>query len=517
MAPRVSDGLKWSGKLFGGLMGDIRRRAPYYLSDFRDGLHLKCMGSTLFLFFACLAPCVTFGGVMAAKTNFAIGAVEYLVATCAGGLIYGLLSGQPLVLIGGTGPILVFITILFELCRQLGLPFLPTYAWVGLWTAGFVMALAAVDASCLMRYFTRFTEEIFSGMIALIFIYEAIRSLAEIFRNLDVEKHHDTALLSLLLALGTFYIAMSLSRMRRSHYLRGWMREFLADFGPTIALAAMALVAVRLHEVSLPVLDAPERLATTSGRPWLVDIWAAPTWVRLAAAGPALLGAVLVFLDQNITARLVNSRDHRLQKGEAYHLDLAVVGLLAGACSLCGMPWLVAATVRSLNHVRSLATSEEVVRADGVTSERIIHVRENRVTALGVHLLIGAALMLLPWLKMIPLATLYGLFLYMGVITLTGNQFVNRLSLWIKDPDLYPATHYIRQVPIRAVHLFTMVQLGCLAVLWFVKSSSAGILFPLFIAALAPMRGLLSRFFSAEHLESLDAEEEPEEEVETFF
>ena len=36
------------------------------------------------------------------------------------------------------------------------------------------------------------------------------------------------------------------------------------------------------------------------------------TKVRFAAIGPALLGSVLVFLDQNITARIVNSPDHKL-------------------------------------------------------------------------------------------------------------------------------------------------------------------------------------------------------------
>ncbi|MCA9261311.1 MAG: hypothetical protein KDA61_18980, partial [Planctomycetales bacterium] len=131
------------------------------------------------------------------------------------------------------------------------------------------------------------------------------------------------------------------------------------------------------------------------------------------------------------------------------------------------------------------------MRRDGATRERIIHVRENRLTALAVHVLIGVSLLILPWLKAIPLAALYGLFLYMGVITLGGNQFVERLSLWIKDPALYPATHYIRRVPIRTVHVFTLIQLGCLAALWFVKSSRAGILFPLLIAALAPLRYVL--------------------------
>ena len=508
-----SDGLVYTGRLCGGLRQDVARRWPYYFSDFLDGLHAKCAGSTLFLFFACLAPAVTFGGVMAVQTGGQIGAVEMIAASAFCGVVFALFSGQPLIILGGTGPLLVFTAILYRLCADLGIPFLPSYGWVGLWSAGFILILAVTDASCLMRYFTRFTDEIFSALISLIFIYEAIKSLVHIFEDLDVKKHHDTALLSLLLALGTFYIAMSLSRFRRSSYLRPRIREFLADFGPAIALAAMTVISVLLHEVFLDALPAPDVFGTTNGRPWAVDLLAAPVWVRFAAIGPAMLVTVLVYLDQNITARIINSPDHRLHKGEAYHLDLGVVGLLMAVCSMFGLPWLVAATVRSLNHVRSLATTEEVVSSDGATHDRVIHVRENRLTGLTIHLLIGLSLLLLPLLKTIPMAVLYGLFLFMGVVSMSGNQFFERLSLWLKDPDLYPVTHYIRRVPRWTIHAFTLLQLSCLGVLWFVKSSGLGILFPVFIALLVPVRLLAGRLFSTEHLDALDAEEEPEEEA----
>ncbi|NOY28753.1 MAG: HCO3- transporter, partial [Planctomycetes bacterium] len=311
---------------------------------------------------------------------------------------------------------------------------------------------------------------------------------------------------------GTYLLAMNFWRFRRSDYLLPKMREFLADFGPAIALGAMTTVAVLLHEVFLDTLPSPDEFGTTSGRPWRVDLLAAPLWARFAALGPALFVALLVFLNQNITAKLVNSPDHQLRKGEAYHYDLAVVGVLIGFCSLFGLPWLVAAVVPSLNHVRSLATVEEVVLASGHTREQIIHVRENRLTGLGIHMLIGLSLLFLSWLKVIPMAALYGLFLFMGVVSMSGNQFFERLSLWLKDPALYPVTHYIRRVPRWTIHAFTLLQLACLGVLWLVKSSELGILFPVFIALLVPIRLLAGRFFAPEHLAALDAEEEPEEE-----
>lgn len=509
---KVSAGLTYTGRLFGGLKQDIGRRLPHYFSDWREGLHAKCAGSTLFLFFACLAPAVTFGGIMAIQTGGQIGAIEMIVASAFCGVIYALLSGQPLIILGGTGPLLVFTAILYRLCGDMALPFLSAYAWVGLWTAGFLILMAVTEAGCLMRYFTRFTDEIFAALISLIFIYEAIKSLIYVFQDLDVRKHHDTALLSLLLAGGTYLIAMNLSRFRRSAYLLPKMREFLADFGPAIAMGAMTVVAVLLHEVYLDVLPSPDTFGTTVGRPWAVDLFAMPMWARFAAAGPALLVALLAFLDQNITARLVNSPDHKLHKGESYHLDLAIVGGLIGVCSLFGLPWLVAATVRSLNHVRSLATVEAIVSSKEQTRERIIHVRENRMTGFAIHVLIGLSLLFLTWLKLIPMAVLYGLFLFMGVVSMSGNQLFERLSLWLKDSDSYPVTHYTRRVPHWTIHKFTLLQVICLVILWIVKSGEFGIFFPLCIALLVPVRLLAGRFFRSEHLAALDGEEEPEEE-----
>ena len=515
----VGEGLRYTGKLFGGIIEDVKRRGKVYWSDLVDGIHLKCMSSTFFLFFACLAPAIIFGGLMDSKTGSEIGAVEMIVATCFCGLVYAIFAGQPMIILGGTGPMLIFTGILYDYCQSSEIAFLPVYAWVGFWTGLILLILAATDASCLMRYFTRFTDEIFAALISVIFIYEAIDKLIHIFYKASEGGSigYDVALLSLLLALGTFYIASSLSSFRKSHLLVPSVREFLADFGPTIAIFGMALIAFLSRDIiKVQPLQAPDTFQTTTGRPWLVPFMEAPTWVIFASIIPAILCSVLVYLDQNITARLVNSRDNNLQKGESYHLDLGVVGLLVAACSLFGLPWLVAATVRSLNHVRSLATTEEVVDSTGRAHTHILHVRENRITGIMIHLLIGLSLFLLPYMKFIPLCVLFGLFLYMGVVSMKGNQFFERLSLWATDPALYPKQHYVRRVPSKTMHLFTLIQLICLAVLWVVKTSSWGILFPLFIGLLVPIRFMLNHIFDNKHIAILDAEENPEEEEETW-
>lgn len=522
--PEAPESLTFSGRFGGGIIADVTRRARCYVSDFTEGIHRKIVSSTIFLFFACLAPAVTFGGIMGDATGGQIGAVEMLIATAACGVFYALIGGQPLIILGGIGPILVFTEILYDVCGPEH--FLPAYVWVGLWTAGFLVVMAFSEASCLMRFFTRFTDDIFAALMALIFIIQALHALLVIFQRSFVHGlvTHDTALLSLILALGTFQVATMLSQFRRSRYLNSTLRMFLSDFGPTIAMASMAIVAVMARQyIPLETLNAPQTFRPTwpvdpslPARPWLIDAFAAPMWMRFAAAAPAFLAAVLVFLSQNITVRLVNSPENKLTRGSAWHYDLLVVGLLIAVCSLFGLPWLVAATVRSLAHVRALADTEDLVSRGGETQEQIIHVRENRVSGLLIHILIGFSLLALPLLKLTPMAVLYGLFLYMGVVSIRGNQFFERLCLLVMDKDLYPQTHYLRRTPVRVIHQFTLIQLTALLTLWAINLLPNALLrisFPLLIALLVPLRFLLSRLFEASHLEALDAPELPGEET----
>lgn len=502
----ISDELKPTGRLFGGIMADLKRRLPHYGSDFKDGFNAKSIGSTLFLFFACLAPAIAFGGLLSVMTEGSIGAMEMIVATAIAGILYSLTAAQPLTILGSTGPVIIFMGLLYSLCDRMAIPYLPTLSWVGLWTMVILVVLAVTDASCWIRFFTRFTDETFAALISIIFIVEALKDIVHVFT--DHKVGYATALLSLLLAVGTYSIATNLSRFRRSPYLRRWVREFLADFGPAIAIVAMTGVAFALHEVELEVLAVPESFGTTSGRPWLVNPLEAPKWVWGAAALPALLVSILLYLDQNITVRLVNNPDYNLKKGAGYHLDLLIVGLLVGLCSLLGLPWMVAATVRSLNHVRSLGN----VEADEQGREHYVSVTETRMTGLLVHLLIAGSLLVLPALQLVPMSVLFGLFLFMGIASMAGNQLFERLRLWFMEPSRYPTHYYLRAVPTKTVHKYTAIQLACLSVLWIVKTSVLGILFPLFIAILAPIRMALNKVFPAEQLALLDAEEMPEEE-----
>ena len=60
-----------------------------------------------------------------------MGTMEAVGATALGGVLYALFSGQPITIIGTTGPLLAFLKVLYEACKSQGVPFLTVYAWVG--------------------------------------------------------------------------------------------------------------------------------------------------------------------------------------------------------------------------------------------------------------------------------------------------------------------------------------------------------------------------------------------------
>lgn len=61
-------------------------------------------------------------------------------------------------------------------------------------------------------------------------------------------------------------------------------------------------------------------------------------------------------------------------------------------------------------------------------------------------------------------------------------QFFDRLTLFGMPAKHQPDFIYLRHVPLRKVHLFTIIQLSCLVLLWVIKTSRAAIVFPMMVS-----------------------------------
>lgn len=181
--PPDDDPLKRTGRFFGGMINDLKRRIPMYKSDVKDGLNTETLAATLFLYFAGLATAITFGGLIGDKTSSLIGISETLVSACFVGMVFHAFSSQPLVFVGTTGPLILFDEALIKFCNSMGYSFLSVRVYVGFWLSVIALTMAAFEGSVYVRLFTRFTQEIFSALITLIYIVETTLNIVYTFKR----------------------------------------------------------------------------------------------------------------------------------------------------------------------------------------------------------------------------------------------------------------------------------------------------------------------------------------------
>ncbi|KAK4808332.1 hypothetical protein QYF61_024211 [Mycteria americana] len=733
----IGEELAWTGRFCGGLYLDIKRKLPWFPSDFYEGFHIQSISAILFIYLGCITNAITFGGLLGDATdNYQVkskegghfglgtasrdgmgwdgmgwdgmgwdgmgqneiyppcampsfnagdgnslpsgpgspetpagwenpsqwqcqeqedaaptilygskqrslipisiravrgnvtwpsititlglihpqGVMESFLGTAMAGSMFCLFAGQPLIILSSTGPILIFEKLLFDFSKGNGIDYMEFRLWIGLHSAVQCLILVATDASFIIKYITRFTEEGFSTLISFIFIYDAIKKMIGAFKyypiNSDFKPDYvtmykceciapdpanatlfdasapvapnttnvslynainltaldwtqlskkeclkyggslvgksckfvpDLALMSFILFFGTYSMTLTLKKFKFSRYFPTKVRAFIADFSNVFSIllfcgvdACFGLDTPKLHIpsiiklrklisdfsifmsilmfVGLDVLfglNTPKLQVPTDFKPTRVDRgWFVfpfgknPWWVYLASALPALLVTILIFMDQQITAVIVNRKEHKLRKAAGYHLDLFWVGILMAVCSFMGLPWYVAATVISIAHIDSLKMETET-SAPG-EQPQFLGVREQRVTGIIVFVLTGISVFLAPILKYIPMPVLYGVFLYMGVASLNGIQFWDRCKLFLMPAKHQPDYVFLRHVPLRRIHLFTLVQIVCLAVLWILKSTVAAIIFPVMILALILVRRLLDFVFSQHDLAWID-------------
>ncbi|KAL8206555.1 UNVERIFIED_CONTAM: hypothetical protein K2H54_009377 [Gekko kuhli] len=491
----------------------------------------------IFLYFACLLPSIAFGSLNDENTRGAIDVQKTIVGQCIGGLVYALFSGQPLVVLLTTAPLALYINVIQGICDDYQLHFGAFYACIGLWNSFFLVLYSLFNFSLLMKLFKRSTEEIIALFISVTFVLDAVKGIVKIFEKyyLDVSAnattlsnssldhsvsgnqtdahpaaiHHgrETAVLSLMLMLGTLWLGHTLYQFKKSPYLHSRVREILSDCALPISVLIFSVVGSYFFkeiEMSKFNYNPSETMFA------LAPIQSLSTGSVMSAMGLGFLLSMLFFIEQNIVASLTNAPENRLVKGTAYHWDLLLVALINTGLSLFGLPWIHAAFPHSPMHVRALAYVEERVE-NGHIYETIVSVKETRLTTLVANSLVGLSLLLLPFpLQLIPKPVLYGLFLYIALTSIDGNQLFERVALLLKEQTAYPPTHYIRRVPQRKIHYFTGLQVLQLIILCGFGMSPLPymkMIFPLIMIGMIPIRyNLLPRIIEAKYLDAMDAE-----------
>jgi HCO3- transporter family len=474
-----------------------------------------------------------------------------MLATSWIGVVYALIGGQPMAIIGSTGPVLAFSTALYSISENIGVPFLTFNAWVSVWLLGYCFLAAFFDMTRFVRLATRFTDEIFAFLIVSIFVLDAVGdpfSNTGLLRYLDPNhpshgKNSDdpnydyltTALLSIIIGFGTTALIFFFRGFKFSAFFcNDGIRTSVHDFAVVASVIIFTLIKqlgfpeVQTEELNVPSTFEPTFKCCDSScttywptecvgqeapygtRPWFVDFGdiAGKAWVPFAAAGPALLAFLLVYLDNGITWHLINHKSHQLKHGEAYNYDLLLSGIFNCINGALGLPWLVASTVPCIIHLKALAETDR--------NGNILSVQETRLTGFFAHLILGLSLLFLNVLEFIPLPVLYGVFLFMGLSSLPSIQFWQRILLFFKQPAKWPSTTYTDYMKKIRIHKYTIFQFFFFTLVFVVQNVKAiAIAFPLMTFLCIPARlYFLPKFFEGWELVLLDGEDE---EIETWI
>uniref|UniRef100_A0AC35U7A9 Anion exchange protein n=1 Tax=Rhabditophanes sp. KR3021 TaxID=114890 RepID=A0AC35U7A9_9BILA len=550
--------------LFKGLRADITQRIKYYSSDYKDALNFQCFTSIIFMFFASFAPAITFGGLMGQYTGDRMGTIETLLAQCICGIIWGLFSAQPLLIMSATGPVLLFEAALANFCAYAHLDFLTIRLYAGFFIMIISIVLVGLEGSRLLHYVTRFTEDIFATLISVIFISESIRFVIKTFEmnpvenyayyqilhqkcddvigpnhgnmtefeqfgRSDVEVHikricierseaePNTALLTAIVMFGTFIVAFFLKKLRESFYLGRQARRIFGDFGVLISIVIVsACVQMFTPDPYIKNLEMPDHLNFTNTTARGHGVFVSPYMDQdhivfgvTVAFVVALLVFILLFVETEITELLLDRKERKLRKGSGRNWDLVLVGICAFLCSIFGMPWMCAAAVQSLAHCSSLTVMKKQV--PGARAE-VDYVIEQRVTTIGVSILIGLVTFLGSLLKL-PIATLFGVFMYLGIMNLAGVQLIHRMILFFIPEKYMPVKPYTENVKLKRMHLFTIIQIICLVFIYFVKSQKKiALAFPFVLILFILIRQfLIPLIFDEKEIKALDGEDEHED------
>ncbi|XP_016140789.1 electrogenic sodium bicarbonate cotransporter 4-like [Sinocyclocheilus grahami] len=193
----LGEELAYTGRFCGGLILDIKRKLPWYPSDFYEGFHIQSISAVLFIYLGCITNAITFGGLLGDATDNYQGVMESFLGTALAGTVFCLFSGQPLIILSSTGPILIFEKLLYEFSKNNGIDYMELRLWIGMHSCVQCIFLVATDASYIIKYMTRFTEEGFSSLISFIFISDAIKKMVGAFKyypiNIDFKPDYVTA------------------------------------------------------------------------------------------------------------------------------------------------------------------------------------------------------------------------------------------------------------------------------------------------------------------------------------
>ncbi|KAK5114841.1 hypothetical protein LTR62_001998 [Meristemomyces frigidus] len=524
---------------FRGMYWDVRRRLPYYWSDWRDGLNYRTLAGCVRIFFINLLPALAFELDMMRNTDGYFGINEALLSSALAAFVFSLFSCQPLTVVGITGLISLFNYTIFAITAEQGIRDLyPQFlAWCSIWAAITHWIAAACNWCDYMRYITDFSSNSFGFYVGIIYMVKGFQEIASTYYAVD-DGNPRAAYLGVVIALCYFFSVWALESIGGTILFTPNIRKLLSDFAypiATIFWTGFSHIPGHIKQADLPRVPHTRAFYPSVPRPggvWLVDFWNLPVKWIFVTLPIGILITLLFYYDHNISSITAQAKQFPLKKPAGFHWDFFLLGITCFVGGVVGIPLPNGLVPQAPVHTDSVteyvevhARSREQWLDDGgerdeSSGEGVQWIQHNnkKVEATKVneqrvsHFLMCLAFVglmagpLLDVLHTMPRALFAGVFWIVGF---TGLSAMNITQNWIY---IFTEKRFVDPSDLRTgmkkwrIAYYTMFQFLGVAISVGLSFTRAAIGFPVVMIALIPLRWvILPRIFTEHELLILDA------------
>lgn len=125
----------------------------------------------------------------------------------------------------------------------------------------------------------------------------------------------DVFFFSCILFAATYAISVFLKEFKTAPFFPTKVRQTISDFAVVIAIVSMTSFDM-WYNIKTPKLYVPTQFKPTrDDRGWLIPFFHEknPIWMIPLACIPAFFSTILIFMDQQITAVIINRKEYRLK------------------------------------------------------------------------------------------------------------------------------------------------------------------------------------------------------------
>lgn len=510
-----------------GIYHDIKRRAPFYWSDWLDGLNYATIVATVRITFVNLLPALAFQLDMRRNTDGFFGINEALFSSALAAVVFSLLSAQPLTVVGITGLISLFNYTVYDIAKAQGVvdQYPQIIAWVAIWAA-ITHWLAAIFNLCdYMRYITDYSSEAFGMYVGIIYMIKGVEELVAQFY--EDAGQITGGYLSIVIAIGYWATVYALEYMGKTTMFKPWIRKSLADFAYPIATlwwTGFSHIPGRITEANLMRIPRTRAFYPTVDRPgpgpWLIDFWNLDVaWVFISLPMGILL-TLLFYYDHNVSSITAQAKQFPLTKPSGFHWDFFLLGCTCFAAGIIGIPLPNGLVPQAPVHTDSCTVYKEhmIMRREKDDNEneavvpskivRAVEVKEQRIS----HFLMALAFIglmtgpLLDVLHTMPRALFAGVFWMVGWGSIEGNQMTSNLVYILREHNYNQPGDARTKLMKSRIFFHDATRWFGVAASVAISQTIGAIGFPVIILSLIPLRWIiLTRLFTVEELDVLDA------------